>query len=578
MPQWWQRIIEQQRAAGQSLPPVPFTPTAPMQRRFIPATMAPQDTSQGQIMTGAPGYGTPGGTDSILSPPVGPPSTPQGPPMFGERGPMSPMAEQMGVTGADAALPGAQTPGASNPLLGIAQLMSQPLIGKNEPLLQAGAILSGFSAGMRGQQNPVIQQLLAERETQTNRAVQLSTLGLHMQQANAKAAEDKYKQTKDRADLYKSVGEIGIKSDNPTFRKHAIDLIGKAAKLLGGDDLSPDLVQGIVEGAVTQAKNKNAFGLLLGGMPPDAVAQYLDMPLPVVNSLLALSGNPKSFLAVQALTGVDPQDIIKTGNTIREQEVDILAKGLGLAVGEIPSEARLLVWDKGLNPKQIPLAQMDAKYRASVLDAVRTAYEQMQIEKGRATVANQPVPFDAAKGTEMLSEASSLSKGLYDLVTKHEAELSKYTGVRGLFGLREAVKKQFGGGVSDPVKLTFLAFDAIRNNMSTVQKGAALGPGELALFQKVYTDAAKWNASFQDLKFAAFYAETSLPIIEKRMSLLQAPGGRGQLIARLQGSQAYEQYANEVRSANPLPSVDDLLKRYKAKQPGPLPPGWGRDQ
>ena len=100
----------------------------------------------------------------------------------------------------------------------------------------------------------------------------------------------------------------------------------------------------------------------------------------------------------------------------------------------------------------------------------------------------------------------------------------------------------------------------------------------MALFLKVYTDASKWNASFQDLKFAAFYAETSLPIIEKRMSLLQAPGGRGQLIARLQGSQAYEQYANEVRSANPLPSVNDLLKQYQAKQPGTLPAGFERER
>mgnify|MGYP001618846826 CR=1 FL=1 len=561
-----------------------------------PLTVRPGATDTGQIMTGAPSTWPiappqfaptetpfPSFGQAIAAPAYTPP-LPSLAPTFGipspaSRGPLSPAANQLSSSGPlippqPSAMPltaaGDLTP--EHALTGLAQFLAQPLT--DQPLVGLGAILSGAAAGLEGRPNPVIAQLLQAREAQTNRVIQLGTLGLSMQQMAMKQSQDnrdfKYKQTKDLADVYQSVGMAGLGSLTPSVRIKSVDLINKATQMLGGE-IPPALAQAMSEGTVTQAKNQQALGLLLSGMPASAVAAYLDTPLPVIESLFQLAQNPQSFLGVKALTGVDPQDILKAGKDMQLLDLKIIAEAMGLEVGDLPKEANLLVWDPKINPKQLPPHRMDPQYRASVLGAVRTAYAELQVTKGQSTVAQQPVPFDAAKGQEMLAESATLAKGLYGLVVKHEDELTKYTGIRGGFGVRETFQKQFGGGISDPVKVIFGAFDTIRNNMSTYQKGAALGPGEYAMFVKVYTDVTKWGASVQDMKFAAFYAGLVLPVIERRMSLLLAPGGRGQLILKEQGPQAYQQFENEVRAANPLPTVVDMLERYRAAQPSDRP-------
>lgn len=358
MPEWWQRIIEQQRASRQMLPPVPFAPTAPLQRRFIPATMAPQDTSQGQIMTGAPGYGTPGGTDSILSPPVGPPPpSPDMLPGLGGRGPVSPMAEQMGVTGPDAALPGAPTPQAPgidlDRLMQVMQTMGQPLIPSNAPLLQAGAILSGFAAGMKGQENPVLKQLLAERELQTNRAIQLGTLGLHLQSAaQAKFEKEREFQTKRDDEAYRRAetsakmgSEIVFKSGadvSPTMKAFGAKTLVSGMRGMGFP-ITEEEEAAVTTSPLTKATMHDIAVNLMAGFLPTDVAAWKQVPIGQVTVI------QKALEKDEYRTALDlPKlsDIKKTADEQKLRDLDIATKQMGLADPKLGEAARLLSFKK----------------------------------------------------------------------------------------------------------------------------------------------------------------------------------------------------------------------------------------
>lgn len=143
-----------------------------------------------------------------------------------------------------------QTGSAAGPsstlLSSIQQMLGQPLIGPNEPLLGAAAVLGGFGAGVAGKPNPVVEQLRAGRDQQLKMGLMLGDLQHKAEAAridvlykNAqlgfKKAEEARAQAKldlDKKQVDVALGgkmlDIAAKSDSPELYSRAIDYFQNA--------------------------------------------------------------------------------------------------------------------------------------------------------------------------------------------------------------------------------------------------------------------------------------------------------------------------------------------------------------
>lgn len=143
---------------------------------------------------------------------------------------------------ADRYLPAGPTAGPSSTLLSsIQQMLGQPLIGPNEPLLGAAAVLGGFGAGVAGKPNPVVDQLRTERDQQLKMGLMVGEL-----QHKAETA---------RIDVLYKNAQLGFKKAEEARAREKLDLdkrkldfdLGKLALDIADKSDSPELYSKTVD-------------------------------------------------------------------------------------------------------------------------------------------------------------------------------------------------------------------------------------------------------------------------------------------------------------------------------------------
>ena len=193
---------------------------------------------------------------------------------------------------------GGQSPGIEQLMAAISATASAPLY--SSPWQQVGSAMAGYGAGVQGRPNPVLNQLLARRDAEVNRQVQMAELRMKMQHEERGKEES-------ILTLYRDL----IKGPSPEGRK--MGATGIAGVLQGrGQSVDPGFVESFASKEMSADQRKHAYISILAASSDPALAgnldRYLTQELGVAPSLLPMLKTEAQSPAIHKLLyGQTPQ-------------------------------------------------------------------------------------------------------------------------------------------------------------------------------------------------------------------------------------------------------------------------------
>lgn len=417
------------------------------------------------------------------------------------------------------ALGGGESPSAESMIRAITSAQPTPFY--SSPWQQIGSAMAGYGAGVAGRPNPVIDQIQARHDAELKRQLTGIDLQLKLEEIQGKAQERR--NVRDTA-LLGYLGET-LKSDDKLAREWAAGQLNPVLQRVHGVTIPPAVLSAKINRRLSDATEKELYRDIAAGWPEESLKEKYGISGPLLNEYVTVTPSDP----IRKFLGLPTKEADRlSGLQSRKAELDIIESTTKLSDPKIQEGVRtqfFALYNRA--PTAADADQIGQAARTFLLHQERLA---------ELTAGLQSLPPEQARKVAeheqsyvRLQEAYRAinTPAVWKIIAPFIGPITTGGGIaRGLARYGPlSITKELPREVVDLQSMIGTA----KNIYANARSGGAIPPEEYARLLDELPDITADKPEAFRRKFELMMQ--NIGVVNSRMRVYAAPGGKGQLLS-----------------------------------------------